>query len=260
MCMQFSECVDLQRHPLSDDAYRARCKVILDTEGVLCLPGFLTADAIEQVRREAAEHRDLAYYTEGGHNVYLAPTDSDFDDNHARNRQVVSSKGCIQTDQIPEGSPLRTVHDSALLRDFLCAVLDEAALHEYADALSSINLHYADEGRELGWHFDNSSFAITLLVQRPQAGGVFEYVRDARDADAGDMNYPLVSRVLDEELPPASLDIEEGTLVLFRGRNALHRVTPTIGSRERMLAVLAYNTEPGIALSEEARMTFFGRL
>ncbi len=28
----------------------------------------------------------------------------------------------------------------------------------------------------------------------------------------------------------------------------------------RMLAVLAYNTEPGIALSESARMTLYGRL
>ena len=28
----------------------------------------------------------------------------------------------------------------------------------------------------------------------------------------------------------------------------------------RMLAVLAYNSEPGIKLSESARMTFYGRL
>jgi len=147
-----------------------------------------------------------------------------------------------------------------VLRDFLCAVLGESALYEYADALSAINLHYADEGRELGWHFDNSSFAITLLVQRPEGGGVFEYVRDARNADAGDMNYPLVGEVLDGARSVDNVDIDEGTLVLFRGRDALHRVTPTEGARERMLAVLAYNTQPGIALSEEARMTFFGRL
>ena len=37
---------------------------------------------------------------------------------------------------------------------------------------------------------------------------------------------------------------------------SLHRVTPTEGDVTRMLAVLAYNTQPGIALSETARMTF----
>jgi hypothetical protein len=255
-----AECIDLDAHPLASEAYRAQCKHTLDTQGVLTMPGFLTTQAIESVRTEGAQQRHLAYFADSGHNVYLAPSDPAFSAEHPRNRQVVSSKGCIQTDQIPEGSPLHTLYDSPELKAFLCAVLDEQALYEYADDVSSINLHYADEGRELGWHFDNSSFAITLLVQRPQGGGEFEFVRDARDADAGDMNYALVADVLDGKLTPAQLDIEEGTLVLFRGRDALHRVTPTTGAQERMLAVLAYNTEPGIALSKEARLTFFGRL
>ena len=40
----------------------------------------------------------------------------------------------------------------------------------------------------------------------------------------------------------------------------MHRVTPTEGHTTRMLVVLAYNSEPGVALSESARMTFYGRL
>lgn len=48
--------------------------------------------------------------------------------------------------------------------------------------------------------------------------------------------------------------------MLFRGRNALHRVSPTEGDTTRMLVVLAYNAQPDIALSESARMTFYGRL
>ena len=53
---------------------------------------------------------------------------------------------------------------------------------------------------------------------------------------------------------------ETGALVLFRGRNAVHRVAPVEGTRTRMLVVLAYNAQPGIALSESARTTFYGRL
>ncbi|MCZ4279844.1 hypothetical protein O4H49_03580 [Kiloniella laminariae] len=48
--------------------------------------------------------------------------------------------------------------------------------------------------------------------------------------------------------------------MLFRGRNALHRVAPVEGDRTRILVVLAYNSQPGIALSESACMTFYGRL
>ena len=40
----------------------------------------------------------------------------------------------------------------------------------------------------------------------------------------------------------------------------MHRVTPVRGGATRMLAVLAYNTEPGVSLSESARLTFYGRL
>ncbi len=152
------------------------------------------------------------------------------------------------------------LYDALEFRDFLCAVLDIEELHEYDDPLSSINLHYASNGQELGWHFDNSSFAVTLLIQPAEYGGGFEYVRDVRDADQGDMNYPLSQKVLDGKIPSEKLSLGAGSLVLFRGRNSLHRVTPAKGSKPRMLAVLAYNTEPGISLSESARMTFYGRL
>ena len=57
----------------------------------------------------------------------------------------------------------------------------------------------------------------------------------------------------------AAVDAAAGTLVFFRGRNSMHRVAPNEGARTRMLAVLAYNSKPGVALSETARMTFYGR-
>ncbi|WP_232617220.1 MULTISPECIES: hypothetical protein [unclassified Marinomonas] len=56
------------------------------------------------------------------------------------------------------------------------------------------------------------------------------------------------------------LKSEPGALVLFRGRNAIHRVTPTQGETTRMLSVLAYNSQPGIALFEAASKTFYGRV
>ena len=74
------------------------------------------------------------------------------------------------------------------------------------------------------------------------------------------MNFEGVEAVLDGKTKITRLDTRPGTLILFRGQNSIHRVTPTEGSQERILVVLAYNSKPGISLSEEARMTFFGRL
>ena len=98
-----------------------------------------------------------------------------------------------------------------------------------------------------------------MLLQRPDGGGRFEYVPAVRDADAGEMGFDRVAAVLDGAAEVKTLEFEPGALVLFRGRNALHRVTPTEGDTTRLLTVFAYNDEPGVRLSDSALMTFFGR-
>ena len=252
--------VDLDKHPLADPRYRSHCRERLDLDGALVLRGFLTPEAVASVCREGEAHQHRAYFSTQLHNAYLLPADPDLPGDHPRNREVTSSKGCITNDMIPADSRLRQLYNSADFQDFLCSVLGEESLYPYADPLSSINIHYARPGQELGWHFDNSSFAITLMIQEPELGGNFEYVSAVRDADRGEMRYELVDKVLDGEIKPRVLAMDPGALALFRGRNSIHRVAPVEGGRTRMLVVLAYNTLPGIALSETARMTFYGRL
>ena len=252
--------IDLERYQLDDPIHLAAVKARLDREGVVILPDFLRASARDVLVLEAEKQAENAFFTTSTHNVYLTSQDQSLPAEHIVNRQIKSSKGCITTDQIPEGSGLKTLYHNPQFQNFITAVLGEKALYAYADPLSSINVHYAHEGQELGWHFDNSSFAITLLLQAPEGGGVFEYVPDLRDAAAGEMNFQGVADVLEGATPVKTLDMQPGTLVLFRGRNSLHRVTPTAGNRTRLLVVLAYNDAPGVSLSEGARMTFYGRV
>lgn len=260
MNVQLADILDLQAHPIGDLGYQARCRANLCRDGALIMSGLLRPEALAAIRNEGLQHQHLAYYTQDQHNVYLQQQDASLPANHPRNRLVDSSKGCITDDQIPLSSPLRVIYNSQDFKDFLAAVLEEPVLYPYADPLSSINTHYASAGQELGWHFDNSSFAITLLIEKPQAGGEFEYIRDLRDADAGEMNYAAVGELLDGKRSVDVLPTLAGDLAFFRGRNAIHRVTPTQGDITRMLVVLAYNTEPDVSLSESARMTFYGRL
>ena len=255
-----ADIVDLDRYPVADADFAHAAAERLDRDGVLLLADFIRPEALAQMRAEAVAKRDRAYFCAQEHSVYLTPPDPAYPSDHPANRRVISSKGCICDDDIAAASPLRRLYDAPAFRAFVAAVTGQAELHPYADPLSSINIHYAERGQELGWHFDNSSFAITLLIQKPEAGGAFEYLRDLRDAAAGEMNFDRVAEVLDGRVEPRVLRMEPGTLVLFRGRNSLHRVTPNDSDRTRMLAVLAYNDAPGVALSESARMTFYGRL
>ncbi|MCH2076392.1 MAG: 2OG-Fe(II) oxygenase [Rhodobacteraceae bacterium] len=258
--MDLKDIIDLDTFPIDDAGFRAACRQEFDDTGVFVMEGFVRKDAIEAVRDEGLANKDKVFKSAKQHNVYLTQADEAFADDHARNRLVTSSKGCITDDLMPQSSALRTLYNAPAFRSFLCEVLGEEELHEYADPLSSINLHFADKGEELGWHFDNSSFAITLMIQAPVKGGTFEYVNAVRDFASGEMGFDQVDAILDGETPVETINAQAGTLVFLRGRNSIHRVAPNEGDVTRILAVLAYNAEPGIELSEAARMTFYGRL
>mgnify|MGYP001020672811 FL=1 len=252
--------VNLETCPLDSIDFANQCRQKLSEEGVLLIPQFLQSEALKQIIKEAEAQTHLAYFTKNTHNVYLSEPDTSLPKTHIFNHQVKSSKGCITTDQIQSESGLHVIYNNSIFKKFIAHVVQENAIYPYADPLSGINIHYANEGEELGWHFDNSSFAITLLLQAPKEGGVFQYVSNVRNVNSDKMNFEGVEAVLNDKVPVKTLHMEEGTLVLFRGLNSLHRVTPTIGNRTRILVVLAYNNKAGVSLSETARMTFFGRL
>ncbi|CAH0386241.1 unnamed protein product [Bemisia tabaci] len=252
--------IRLALHPLASIAWRHQCRETLNRQGALVLHQFLLPTALKAITAESKILSHLAFQPIKTHNVYLIEPDEAFPADHPRNRLVLSSDSWIADDVIPGDSLLRHLYNDDLFKSFLSDVLGEEALYPYSDPLSPINIHYASAGQELGWHFDNSSFSITLLLQESLGGGVFQYVKDLRDSDAGEMNYEGVVSVLERRCPYESLKIRAGDLVLFRGRNSLHRVTPTEGDVTRILARLAYNPRPGIALSESARMTFYGRI
>ena len=250
--------IDRDRHPITDPGYQMSCRSVLERDGVLVLRRLVPAAVIAQIVGETASRGDEAFYADSSHNVWLTEPDPALGVDHVVNRQVVSSKGLLADDQIPADSEMRKIYADLELRAFLCAVLGIESIHPYADTVSSINVHFAPRGRELGWHFDNSSFAVTMLLQAPEAGGVFEYVPAVRDQASGEQGYRTVEAVLDGDGAVEVLDFAPGDLVVFRGRDALHRVTPTEGDVTRLLVVFAFNDEPGVRLSDAARATFYG--
>ena len=60
------------------------------------------------------------------------------------------------------------------------------------------------------------------------------------------MGFEQVDQILSGRFPVQKLLFDPGDLVLFRGRNSIHRVTPTEGKITRMLVVFAFNDQPGI--------------
>ena len=251
----------LTAYPIGDPQWQEDMRLELKKTGVLQLSHFLTPEALSSVTLESAQGLAQAWFDPRHHNIYLSEDDPDFPPDHIRNRHFLSSKGCITDDQISSKSPLKCLYNNPTFTNALATILNEEKLYAYADSLSSINIHYARLGEGLNWHFDNSSFAVTLMISPAMKGGDFEYVRDVRDADRGEMGYDLAASVVNGDTVVNALTLTPGDLLLFRGRNSLHRVTSVTDAQSvRQLATLAYNNTPGAALSEKARMTFFGRL
>ena len=251
--------INLEQHPIQESDYSKSCKDQLDSTGALVMEDFLNSDTVESLQAEAREVRPLAYFCHQNHNVYLLDSDPDFPQEHIRNLEQVSDKGCITHDQVPENSLLRTLYEWPDFRKFLKQVLGEPVF-PYADTLSSININYYEQGQQLGWHFDNASFAVTLMLQSPGQGGEFEYREKVRNSEKSDSSFADTEAVIKGKLQPKTLAMGDGALVLFRGRNSLHRVAPVVSEHARILVTFNFNTEPGIMLSELARMAFFGRL
>ena len=251
--------VNLHKHPIGDLIYIKNCKAKLDLNGALVMENFLTDESLDYLQYESRELRNLAYFCHQDHNAYLLEPAPDLPDEHIRNLAQTSDKGCVTHDQIPVNSPLRTLYEWPRFRGFVKAVLANS-IFPYTDSLSSININYFERGQQLGWHYDNASFAVTLMVQAPEQGGEFQYLEQVRNFEKSDQGFAKTEEVVKGRLPCKTLSMDEGALVLFRGHNSLHRVATVASDHARILVTLNFNTEQGIMLSELARMTFFGRL
>ena len=253
--------VNLQKHSIiSSNDYLLACHNKLNNEYILQLDNFLTSEAIKKIEIEAKSLKDKAFYCSQLHTILLNKIDKNLDKLDPCNMEVKSDKGCIPHDMIPKNSYLNKLYKSNEFRNFIKSILGLENIYPYKDSLASINYNYYEKYQQLGWHFDNASFAITLMISSPNKGGVFQYVTEGRNYEKNFIDKKLIKKILNGNISINELDVKPGTLILFYGRNYLHRVTPIESDKGRILVTLNYNIEKGIELSANARKTFFGRL
>ena len=252
--------VNLKQHPINNNEYINLCKNHLHKNSLLVLNNFLTNQSLLQILQEANHLETQAFYCSQNHTILLSKADEKKDNKDPLNQMMISDKGCVPHDLINQNSDLNILYKSNSFQNFLIKILHLKKIYPYCDNLSSINYNYYQKDQQLGWHFDNASFAITLMIQSSIDGGKFEYFTEGRDFSKNYINKDLIKSIFDNNLKPNTLNAKPGTLVLFYGRNYLHRVTPVKGSKSRILVTLNYNEEDSIKLSKNARLTFFGRI
>ncbi len=68
------------------------------------------------------------------------------------------------------------MYESDALTEFVGAALGVDPIYRQADEIGALTVMTYGPGDELGWHFDNADFVVTLMLQASAAGGAFEYV------------------------------------------------------------------------------------
>ena len=256
---KIKELINFDKYPIDNSEFINVCKKNIINNLILVLNNFLTKNCLNELISEAFALENKAYYCSQNHTILLnKPIKSKKDDNPL-NFEVKSDKGCVPHDLLSENSNLNLIYKSNTFKNFLKKVLNLKFLFPYDDTLSSINYNYYQNNQQLGWHFDNASFAITLMIQAADSGGEFEYVNKGRDVSRNYIDKKFIKNILTSKIKAKKINADAGTLVLFYGRNYLHRVTPVKSKKPRILVTLNYNEEEGTQLSENARLTFFGR-
>ena len=262
-----TDMVDLDRYPIDtagDTAGSARAAAFAQTcrdrflaDGLCVLPEFIRPEALETLAEEANGKLGDAWFCKSTHNAYLTPSDTSLPADDVARRQERTFVGSVPYDRIGEDSALRRLYLWDPLRDFIGAVLGKPRLHRFADPLGACSINVFVDGGEHGWHFDESEFTVTLMLQAPETGGSFEYVPGIRGHED---EKAIVAAVLDGDRHPVlELPFTAGTLLIFGGRQTLHRVTRVHGARPRLVPVLTYAERPGLANSEAVRKLFWGR-
>ena len=255
--------VNLNRHPIADLdsteglALAARCRREYLDAGLCVLPEFILPAARKILASEANALSAKAYFCNNTHNAYLTADDLNLPPDDAARREQQTCVGSVAYDRIDEHASLRRLYLWDPLKDFVGFVLGKPEFHRFADVFGACSINVFVDGGQHGWHFDESEFTVMLMLQPPQSGGAFEYVPRIRGLAN---EKEIVGGVLDGARGGvAELPFTAGTLLIFGGRQTLHRVVKVHGNRPRLTAILCYSETPGKQNSEAVRTLFWGR-
>jgi hypothetical protein len=258
--------VNTARYPLENLKSPTLANVVMRAQqelasfGCSVLPDFVSASHCEALRAECASVASLAYYEMETVNAYNLSADVALPDDHPGRITMRRGNAFVARDRISKDFMVHRLYVNDAFRRFVARCFGRSDLHELADPLAGLCLNVITPGNEHPWHFDTNEFAVSMLTQAPQGGGVFEYCPDIRSPRSE--NYADVRAVLTGrgEHLIHRLTLRPGDLQLFQGRYALHRVSAVEGDVARHSAIFAYSERPGVVGTAARTWQLFGRV
>ncbi|WP_423919345.1 HalD/BesD family halogenase [Candidatus Poriferisodalis sp.] len=271
---QVEKLIDTARYPLggrdappSDPGHATYWRAVrtaragLRSDGCALLKEFVTAGAVRLLNDEIVATKPRTHFSTQVINPYFhTDVDPDFDTDHPVNTFTERSSGFIPGDAWPQVCAIDTLFRAPQMCQLLADCLEIDSLYCYDDPLAGLTANILDPGQQFPWHFDTNDFAVTVLVQPADEGGLFEFAPAVRSADdEGFETLAALQRGVRDGVH--TLDLEPGDLQMFRGRYSLHRVTRVSAtSQPRHAAIFAYTRQPGVIGRVERTRQLFGRV
>jgi len=257
-----SRLLDLERYPLHAEASPAYtelvewCRQQLASLGSVDLPGFIRSSVLAEMTQEVS---DLPSYNRlNVVSAYGAALDDEPKEvnqtmprwrgqDHPAKRKFAQDVFAVAGDLVPSSALIRKVYDSPMVMRFLAKASGKQRMFQMDDEFQCINIMYMYDGCSRAWHYDGTDTVITILLQKPDQGGEYEFAPFIRGKERGEENFEEVARLFDGSYENKIVkDAEAGTLNLFNGMRSLHRVRTVYGPTKRVISILSYHTEPGL--------------
>ena len=262
-----SELINLDAYPIDQpdsDGYRAaveHARSGLRADGCAVIKDLVLPEALETLGQEIWDRKDTTHFSTQVMNPYFHFHHNDeWPDRHPMNTFLERSSGFIPGDSWEDTTAMRYMFEHPDLTRFLADCLEIDELHPYADPLAGLTANILDPGQQFTWHFDTNEFAVTVLVEEADEGGLFEYVPAIRSD--GDEGFDHIQHVLEGGRDGVrTLDLRPGDMQIFRGRYSLHSVSRVAAdSVPRHAAIFAYTEKPGVIGRLERTEQLFGRV
>ncbi len=249
--------IDDLNHPKTRQLI-AEGQASLQKIGAAEFPDFINAAGVAKLVEEGSILEKEAYWNDLVANAYLDEPDPSLPEDHPRKLKEFTSLGAVGYDQFPSGNLLRQIYEWDPLMSFVGAVIGLEKIFRYGDPMGALNLSVMKDGDYLRWHFDQTDFVTSLSIRNANVGGDFEYVPMIRTASSE--NFDDVRALLKGARERvATIANKPGTLLLFKGRYSIHRVTPIKGPVSRLMGLFGYDAKPGVMSSAYLRKIRYGR-
>ena len=258
--------VDLEKYPIQNLRSQkikeliSKCKNDLDQFSCSTIPNFILPQSLKVMNEEVKNKIDKVYMSNKNINSYLySKDDASLPKNHPKRIFMERDNGYLNSDLFEKNSEMKFLYEQEELLKFISACLGVSPIYRWADPLACHAYNVMKPEGVLPWHFDSCEFTLSLMIQKPEKGGIFEYCPFIREP--GNENFDEVKKVLDgDRTRVRQLKLEPGDLQIFKGRFTLHRVTKIEGNKPRYLCIPAYVLDPWRVNTPEHSEAIYGKV